>query len=133
MKKLEWARELVLKEKCRLSNLRKHGFVRVVPKKSSTPSIYIHRKKRIVVKRPYLTDDKMPKAACPTLIIDSPDPRCGILEKIFIQPLVDVSDDAKWAAHSILNEKQESGDLVGADLKESNCGMYKRKPVIFDW
>jgi hypothetical protein len=135
VKKLERIKELVLKEGCKLSRLKKHGFVRLKANKSSSSGhVYINHKKGVVVKRPYLTHDEIPAAACPTIRIDSPEPYWGQLNIIYIQPLCRTDNDNRWAAFSILNEREMRGDRsAGADLKEANCGMYKRKPVVFDW
>lgn len=146
MKKLKRVRNLVQKLEGQLSKLINYGFTRVPVYQygldCSTLSIYVHKKQKIVVKRPYLTHvnrqmGALPAFACPTEILHIPTTRVGGAERcvkgefdfVFIQPLVDVSPDSRRAAHSILDEK----NVNIADLKEDNCGFYRRKPVIFDW
>lgn len=134
MKKLEAVKKLVLKLDGRLSNLRNHGFVRYKPRSSSIAYIYIHRKKKVVVKRPFLTHasrakDELPEHAVPTLVVDCPRHGWDELEKIFIQPLVDVSPDARFNAYSCLCNY----DPKPPDFKSDNCGLYKQCPVIIDW
>ncbi len=142
MKKLIKTRELVEKLKGQISKLREHGFSRVPVLRNgrdcSISAIYVNRKKKIVVKRPYITEinrreDIKPAFSVPTEIIKCPTNRktshYAEFDYIFIQPLVDIRPDSQAHARSILEEK----DADFADLKTDNCGLYKRQPVIFDW
>ena len=135
MKKLERVKELVVKLDCKLFRLKQHGFKKLTGINSSSKHIYVNEKLRVIVKRPYLSweDATVPKMACPTVVIKTNDPKWGRMNTIYIQPLVDTSDDSKWKAYSVLTELDREGYDCGQDLRESNCGVYRRRAVVFDW
>lgn len=135
MRKLEKVKELVERLNYRLYLLKNHGFQKIKGSSGSSPHIYINKKLGVVVKRPYLTwvDAPVPKMACPTLVIRTNDLKWGRLSTIFIQPLVDTSEDSRWKAFSVLQEQEDQGYDCGGDLRESNCGLYRRKPIVIDW
>jgi hypothetical protein len=137
VKKLEKTKELVLKLEGKLEKLTDHGFVKREVTRSNINEIFVHPKKRVVVKRPYLTEcgrqDKLPLFAVPTVAIRLPDPEVDLeLDMIFIQPLVDVRDDSRHNAMSQLSEHEAAGAYF-TDLRSANCGLYRRQPVVFDW
>ncbi len=132
MNQLEKTKELVLRLECKLSRLRKYGFSRIKVKESSCGSIYVNKSKGVVVKRPYLTfvgKQKVPSDAVETIVIESEYAPWPDLDRVFIQPLVDVSIDARIDSYIHFRDKKKNH----TDLKSANCGMYKGKPVLIDW
>lgn len=123
MKKLEWARNLLRKNGFSLPKLVENGFVK------RRSSVYIHKKKRIVVKYPYIVNDYKPKKdTVPTLVLTRV--RSGYFREyrtIYIQPLIDTTGCVQ--AQHILNRKHPR--LY--DIHNGNVGWYKKKPVLFDW
>lgn len=132
MKKLEKIAKLVEELDFKLHRLRRYGFVRKRVRYACNISfIMIHHELGIVVKRPFLIErQEQPPFAVPTKILRVPGLKLfDELSLIFIQPLVDVSRDAQAHAYSILWESPKQI----SDLKRGNCGLYRRKPVVFDW
>lgn len=76
----------------------------------------------------------VPKRSVPTIIAKP----ARILEDggkdlvlIRVQPKVNVDSSSRWFAFSTLGNLRYTE--VGADCHVGNVGMYKKKPVVFDW
>lgn len=88
----------------------------------SCNGFFLHRKKNLIVKQSY-TCEKKPKHAVPTAEVNG--------WNVFVQPLCNVSDRAVKKAIAYIRRKDERG--FGADVHEGNCGLFRGKPVVFDW
>ncbi len=137
MNKLVWVYDLILKLDYNFAKLRKHGFV-VKYTDSGSQKIWIHRKRKIVVKTPCLVRHERfghPKNAIPTISFNIPEnkqrhyPQKGYtpFRTVFIQPLADVS--RKETAFIRLIDLGHRGK----DFKRANVAMYRNKPVLIDW
>lgn len=106
--------------------LRKHGFV----ENNSSGLTWINRKRRVVIKLPYVVGTKPTKYAVETLAIPikfSGHMYAERLNELWIQPLCSLEKSIEVAA------KFRGMNLSVADLATSNVGTFRRKPVIFDW
>ena len=120
MKKLERVAALVVKLGGNLDSLRGYGFRRVYTG-SASGKIFIHDKKKVVVKQSYFLADKKPKFAVYTRSVKI---NGG---KVIIQPLVR-RQRARLAFIRLIDLGYQ-----GKDHKASNCGWYRGKPVLIDW
>ncbi len=122
MKKLQKIKKLVSKLNS-IEDLTNFGFVKRKVWDSSCGVIYIHQKKRIVVKMPNICYGK-PRAAITTVRFWKGD------ELIFIQPLC-CTKKSRLAQKLLGIDMGLHGDCH--DLHSGNVGWYKGKPVVFDW
>lgn len=131
MKKLKQIKkllEVLNSEEDIINKVKSLGFDSVVTRNPNELTIYIHYKKRIVVKFPNIRSGyDVPKWACPTEIIKTKDHgHC------FIQPLINDSED------DIMNHKnfEEFEIKVCEDLCDmhvGNFGIYRGNLIIHDW
>ena len=113
--------------------LKKMGFVSKKSDGCGHPVIFIHKKFKVVVKRPYVAGDdhEVPEHGVETEFVMMPHAKEN--ELIFIQPLVNVGLKARNKALDILCAWEEDCDEFVSDLHEGNVGMYGKKPVRIDW
>lgn len=87
----------------------------------------LHNKKVIIKIDPnfdYSEDDEMPPNAVETKFCVSPK------RTVLIQPKVKTD---KKSVEKAMNNLDKNKELYNYDLHEGNVGIYKGKPVIFDW
>lgn len=126
MKKLKNVERIVLKLKGDIKKLTKYGFRRVWTD-SASGEVFIHDKKKIVVKRPCVVNSrKSPKFIIPTVIIRIPH-KSYRYQKVFIQPKAN-RNNTRLARIRLTDMGYNR-----ADHKAANCGWYRRKPVLIDW
>lgn len=136
----------ILKLKGDIAELVQFGFEKIVPTDGcSTPYIMVNKAEGIVVKRSYLLGNR-PDFAIHTLevkdfpLTDSKEFKLpfrpdGSFDSILIQPLADISNEAKDDAIDLLCDIQRRGKIKvkSCDLAKRNVGMFQGKPVVFDW
>ena len=129
-----------VKTKCELREMfHELSFQRV----SSTGDAYLNRKSGYVVKFCLICDSHKPKWAIPTFSCDLPRDNRNRVRKIFpkkagffmVQPLADTSQKAinKFEIKANHEKIDWSFELIGGDCHAGNYGVYKGKPVVFDW
>ena len=103
---------------------------------ASRRPIYISKKLGLVVKRPYVSEERdlyrKSKYKIPTHIIDVKDEvdrESDSPSPIYIQPLADVSKKAVKIALETFDGVKHGF----YDDHDKNIGLYNGKPVIFDW
>lgn len=110
---------------------RELGFKKV----SSTGDAYLHKEKGYVVKFPLICQVDVPKWAIKTYEIPLPAraifPRAA--EYLLVQPLADVSRKAKREFEKRAEKVNWCENICGDDCHIGNYGMYKGKPVVYDW
>jgi len=115
--------------------MRELGFRR---SRNGTNGAWINKQRGYVVKSPYLCSfedgTEVPKKAIPTIVIGDKS-----LGQIWIQPLADTSTEAVRKARKIIVKGERKWDPEmfmrhwGKDAHTQNIGLYKSKPVVFDW
>lgn len=89
--------------------------------------IWVNRKKKIVVKRPFICQRaKLPPNTVPTHIITLDD-----WQVCFIQPLVDVTRNAVEKAYEYFLNLSHKTYIM--DLSYRNVGIFQGNPVMIDW
>jgi hypothetical protein len=115
--------------------LKRLGFT---PKRScgiGYPRIFIHKKKKVVVKRPYVAGTvDVPEKGIKTAVVRFR-PRDDYDENnyIFIQPFADVSRKARNMAYDILSEWSDNFNGYADDMHSQNVAMYNGQAVRIDW
>lgn len=84
---------------------------------------FCDRRRELIVKRSFTIGAK-PKRAVPTLRLFAPN--------VYLQPLCDVSRDAVLKALRARGTNYMSGGW-GRDPNDGNVGLFRGKPVQFDW
>ena len=106
--------------------LKYHGFQFRL--NGSCHGAWINRKERVVIKQPYVCRySSIPVTAPPTIMIfkDSDKP-------IMIQVLCQTPSNYKEAGILVRKvEKRNRHDET--DIHTGNVGLYRNKPVLFDW
>ncbi len=135
---------LIRKLEGKIEALEQHGFKKVKPEKASysTGFIMVNEELGVVVKRPYtLLAGVVPKCAVETVILDWPIsmeekeklgcswPQTETYNQIFIQHLVDTSEEARQQAEKVISKIREKGQ----DSHQWNIGLFKGQVVAFDW
>jgi hypothetical protein len=97
----------------------------------SGQKILVHDKRKLVVKIMYTTMFSPPKNYIPTLLIQKIDSNYSVV----VQPLVDISFKSKNAAFNYINSLSDDIKYrnFGIDAHLGNVGLYKNKPVVFDY
>jgi hypothetical protein len=122
LSKFKTAEKLVKKIKFDFDKLPKHGYIRV-----KNQSVFINKKKNLVIKNCSIRVPEVPPKAVPTLFIKS----FNGVDKIVVQPLVNVTKSAQEKAYSYFRSLK-SEDQPN-DLHHGNVGYYKGKPTVIDW
>jgi hypothetical protein len=101
------------------------------------PIVFINKKLGVVVKRPYVAGYyKTPIKGIKTNVVrfePNDDDDNYEFDKIFIQPLADVSRRARIKAYQILNEWADEYEGYVDDMHSDNVAMYNGKAVRIDW
>jgi hypothetical protein len=91
------------------------------------------KKAGLILKAPYLCSD-MATPPCgiytEAFTVDVP---CEDWDPIFIQPLADVSHEARMTAYSLFEDAIAEGMIDYTDTHSENVGIYKGKAVKIDW
>jgi len=125
MKKLKEARRLVRAMDFDLDYLQAFGYKKIYTDSASS-YIYVHYKKRVVVKCPCIYDDRAPKRLrIPSLMFK----RKGSSLTYVVQPLA-TRVNLPLALVRILDQGYGHGDT---DVKSSNVAWYRKQPVLIDW
>lgn len=116
------------------------GIVRILEKVSedfvrienlgTSRRVFFSKKLKVVVKRPYIVTKTLTKRQerflIPTLRFTNERGTCPW----FVQPLCNASESASDRAYRSLSQKKMP---EFRDLHEGNVGIYRGKPVVFDY
>ena len=89
--------------------------------------IFVHKRKRIVVKCPYISPYSTPDKEDIVPLVSFSRKNGSVW---FIQPLVKVDKKSRDKAFFRLNGKYH---FANVDLHVNNVGMYRNKAVLIDW
>lgn len=108
--------------------MKKLGFVWTNAKRSGTTccGFFLNKKKKLLVKESYTSGSK-PKWACPTIKLRGP----NRYDNLYLQPFCDTSREAVKAAWDTALRHDFRG--WGSDCHRGNVGLFRDKPVQFDW
>lgn len=104
-----------------LEDLKNHGFQR------KRTGIWVNKKEGVVIKRSFICRSSIPAAAVPTIIIWDDD-----LHPILIQSFCKIP--RAWGKKCEIVDKLEKRNRhIDTDIHEFNVGLYRNRPVLFDW